>query len=126
MERGWQMIELPFPAKILWPNGRGHHMAKHRAFQKHKQWAFVASKAARVSLRAENVSPVNGSIKWFVTIHPKTRNAVDDDNARASLKAYQDGLALALGVDDKLFNAPKLTFGEPIKGGLVRITIDAA
>jgi hypothetical protein len=39
------------------------------------------------------------------------------------LKAYQDGLALALGVDDKQFNAPTLTFGEPIKGGLVRIKI---
>jgi hypothetical protein len=39
------------------------------------------------------------------------------------LKAYQDGLALALGVNDSQFNAPSLTFGEPIKGGLVRIVI---
>jgi len=75
--------------------------------------ALSGNRGARVR------TPVN----WSVTIHPKTAHAIDDDNARASLKAYQDGLALALGVDDKQFKAPTLTFGEPIKGGLVRIEI---
>ena len=115
------MIELPFPAKILWPNGRGHHMAKHREFQKHKQWAWLAcTEALSFKKRAFIRTPV----EWSVTFHPKTAHAIDDDNARASLKAYQDGLAWALGVDDKQFNAPSLTFGEPIKGGLVRITFE--
>jgi hypothetical protein len=58
-----------------------------------------------------------------VTIHPKTGNVIDRDNAHASLKSYADGIAQALGVDDKLFNTPSLTFGEPIKGGLVRIEV---
>ncbi len=111
------MIELPMPATILWPNGRGHWATKAKAFKAHKQWAYVA---AYVPLK-ERREP--GRINWSVTIHPKTAHAIDDDNARASLKAYQDGLALALGVDDKQFNAPLLTFGEPITGGLVRIEI---
>lgn len=114
------LIELPFPDKILWPNGRGHHMAKHRAFQKHKQWAYIESRAV---FGHKGGTPVTTPVDWSVTFYPKTRNAVDDDNARASLKAYQDGLAMALGVDDKLFNAPSVSFGEPIKGGLVRIEI---
>ena len=109
------MIELPYPAKILWPNGRGHWAVKAKAFKEHKRWAWSAGLASAIpSLR-------DGRFNWRVTFHPKTRHPVDDDNARASLKAYQDGFALAFGIDDKLFNAPSVTFGEPIKGGLVRV-----
>jgi crossover junction endodeoxyribonuclease RusA len=111
------MIELPFPAKCLWPNARPHWAAKAKAFKAHKEWAYVAG------MIGYGMARVDARIDWSVTIHPKTAHAIDDDNARASLKAYQDGLALALGVDDKQFNAPTLTFGEPIKGGLVRIEI---
>jgi crossover junction endodeoxyribonuclease RusA len=114
------VIELPFPAKILWPNGRGHWAAKAKAFKLHKTAAFYA---ARQSFVLGSRSKSSRLIDWSVTIHPKTAHAIDDDNARASLKAYQDGLALALGVNDSQFNAPSLTFGEPIKGGLVRIVI---
>lgn len=114
-----QAFDLPYPEKILWPNGRGHHMAKHRAFQKHKWWAELAMMAAGNNLDYG----FSGRIDWSVTFHPKTRHAVDDDNARASLKAYQDGIAKALGVDDKLFNAPSVTFGEPVRGGFVRVWI---
>lgn len=110
-------IELPFPALILWPNGRGHHMAKHREFQKHKGWAWAALCADRTFAYR------GGRIDWLVTFYPKTRHAIDDDNARASLKAYQDGFAKALGIDDKLFNAPRIQFGEPVKGGRVVVTI---
>lgn len=111
------MIELPFPAKILWPNGRGHHMAKHREFQKHKAWAWAAMCADRTYAYA------GGRVRWSVTIYPKTRNAIDDDNARASLKAYQDGIAAALSIDDKLFDAPRIQWGEPVKDGKVVIEL---
>lgn len=111
------MIELPFPDNILWPNGRGHHMAKHRAFQKHKAWAWAALSADR------SYAYPGGRIRWSVTFYPKTRNAVDDDNARASLKAYQDGFAKALGIDDVLFEAPAVHFGEPVKGGKIVVVL---
>ena len=114
------MIELPFPAKILWPNGRGHHMKKHREFQKHKQWAWAALCADR------QYGYPGGKIQWLVTFYPKTRNEIDDDNARASLKAYQDGFAKALGIDDNLFCAPRVQFGEPVKGGKVVVEIGEA
>lgn len=107
------MIELPYPAKILWPNGRGHWAVKAKAFKEHKRWAWTAG------LASETPSVSEGRISWMVTFHPKTRHPVDDDNARASLKAYQDGFSQAFLVDDKFFNAPTVTFGEPIKGGKV-------
>lgn len=108
-------IELPFPAKILWPNGRAHWRDKNRAFQKHKQWAYYAMLERGV--RASIVTDVR--ITWSVIVHPKTRHEIDDDNARASLKAYQDGFAQALGVNDSRFAAPALSFGEPVKGGKI-------
>lgn len=111
------MIELPFPDKILWPNGRGHWAVKSKAFKAHKGWAYIAGKS-EFRFRASPPELVD----WSVTIHPKTANVIDDDNARASLKAYQDGFAAALGVDDSAFNAPTLTFGKPVKGGLVVVT----
>lgn len=113
------VIELPFPHKILWPNGRGHHMAKHREFQKHKQWAFNAMLAHMPRCYRHN----GKRIEWSAVFYPKTANAIDDDNARASLKAYQDGMALALGIDDKLFDAPTIHFGQPVKGGRVVVTL---
>jgi len=112
------MIELPFPAKILWPNGRGHHMAKHRAFQKHKMWAYGAAKAA-----TDRGAVISTPVQWTVTVYPKTRNAIDDDNIRGSLKAYQDGIAQAFGVDDKNFAAPRIVVGNPVKGGLFVVTL---
>lgn len=116
------MIELPFPDKILWPNGRGHWTAKAAAVKKHRQWAFVMTKLAN---DAGMIPPLGDRVNWSVIVHPKTRNVIDRDNCLASLKSYADGIAQALGVDDKLFNTPSLTFGEPVKGGKVVIELEA-
>lgn len=112
-------IELPYPAKILWPNGRGHWAVKSKAFKQHKQWAETMGVAYRGPLWFPVANPSVKRIDWRVTFYPKTRHPVDDDNARASLKAYQDGFALAFGIDDKFFNAPTVVFGEPVRGGKV-------
>lgn len=109
-------VTLPFPAKALWPNGRAHWGEKAREFRKHKGWAMVAMKAERPAL-------VSGRVSVALTVHPKTRNAIDPDNCVASLKAYADGIAQAMGVDDSRFDAPTVTFGEPVKGGLFRVTV---
>lgn len=74
-------------------------------------------------MKAERPAPVIGRVSVALTVHPKTRNAVDPDNCVASLKAYADGIAQAMGVDDKVFDAPTVTFGEPVKGGLFRVTV---
>lgn len=113
------MIELPYPHKILWPNGRGHHMAKHREFQKHKTWAYLAHLSFGGS-----AAPCD-RLRLVATFHPKTRHAVDADNASASLKAYQDGIAKAIGIDDSQFSEPKVIFADPIKGGRVFIAVEA-
>lgn len=113
------MINLPFPAKILWPNGRGHHMAKHRAFKKHKGWAYAATLEAVPGCFKWNGEP----IQLTYTITPKTRHQIDRDNAVSAMKSYQDGIALALGVDDSNFATPKIEFAEPEKPGRVEVTL---
>lgn len=115
------MIVLPFPDKILWPNGRGHHMAKHRAFQKHKQWAFAAAKAALPRGFKHNGEPIR--LRYIVTPKGATRTAIDRDNAVAAMKAYQDGIALAVGVDDGTFETPEITFAKPIGIGGVEVVL---
>lgn len=112
-------ISLPFPDKILWPNGRGHHMAKHRAFQKHKQWAHSAALAAGARL----FRPAGERVAIRYTVTPKTAHAIDSDNAVAAMKAYQDGIALAVGVDDAAFAVPEIAFVAPKKPGGVEVDL---
>ena len=110
---------MPLPAKVLWPNGRGHHMAKHREFKKHKEWARLATLAALPRCFKWNGEPV----KLRVTITPKTKHPVDRDNCVAAMKAYQDGVAAALVIDDQHFLVPEIAFAEPRKPGGVEIAL---
>lgn len=119
------MIELPFPAKILWPNGRGHWAARNRAFQAHKQWAWAMGRAAGVHgyVQLDPAKPPEPRVRWSATFYPKTRHKIDRDNAAASLKAYQDGLAQAMGLNDSAFENPTIHFAEPVKHGKVVIVL---
>lgn len=113
------MITLPFPHKALWPNGRAHWAIKHREFQKHKQWAYIATLS-----RLPRCFKHNGQLVTLTyNITPKTANKIDADNAVAAMKAYQDGIAMALGIDDSAFAVPVVTFGKPLKPGGVEVIL---
>ena len=115
------IAELPWPPRILSPNGRGHHMAVHKAKKKAKRIGGEAVIAAGRPRFPEGVP-----LAVTLTFHPKSRNAPDQDNAIASLKAYLDGIAAVLGVDDKLLRLQQPIMGEPIKGGRVLVSIEIA
>lgn len=95
------MIELPWPHKILWPNGRTlNRRYKAAETAKHKAWAFAATKAVHGAYR-----PTGERIAVRLTFYPKPRGpAPDKDNGVSSCKAYLDGIAQALGVNDSLFD----------------------
>lgn len=114
------ILDLPYPDKILWPNGRGHHMAVARAKKSHKAWANIACLGKSIDGPGRPCR-----FQLHATFHRKTRHAVDRDNASASLKAYQDGIAAALGTDDSAFLEPAIYFAEPVKGGRVIIEVRA-
>ena len=109
-------VEMPFPAKELWPNGRSHWAAKARATKRHRGWAKVATLSAKVP-------KPEGRMNLRLIVHPRTSNRPDADNCIAAAKCLIDGIADALGVDDSTFNAPTVTFGMPAKGGKLFIEL---
>jgi crossover junction endodeoxyribonuclease RusA len=111
------VLDLPFPAKVLWPNGRGHWAAKARATKSARRMAWTLALEA---LSGAKPDWQKVSLSWV--IHPKTANRLDDDGPPAALKAFRDGIADALGIDDANFQASYAISG-PIRGGLVSVTI---
>lgn len=111
-------IELPYPAKALWPNGRAHHMAKAREVKKHRAWAFAATLEA---LQREGTGGA-GQSPMPITIHVHARPKgplPDRDNAIAASKSLLDGIADALRLNDRDFAAPQVEFALPRDGRFV-------
>jgi crossover junction endodeoxyribonuclease RusA len=49
----------------------------------------------------------------------------DGDNAQSACKAFRDGIADALGIDDSKFTTT-YSISEPVKGGAVIVTVRSA
>jgi crossover junction endodeoxyribonuclease RusA len=94
-------IVLPFPARVLWPNGRTlNHKFKAAAFRKAREQAAWAAKAA-------NVRVGDSPIPVHLIVKPKAKGpAPDADNCVSACKAYFDGIAAAIGINDRHFAAP--------------------
>lgn len=102
------IIDLPYPHKALWPNGRAHFMAKGREVKKHRDWAHVATLAAMGGNRFAFTPPLAINIE----VRGRSRGALPDaDNCVAASKVYLDGIADALKVNDRYFAAPTITYG---------------
>ena len=114
------VIELPYPHKILWPNGRTRaHGWKAGVTRDHRQWAH----AATLAWRGRDHRPIDGDIRVLITVYPKNRGPIPDrDNAQAACKAYLDGIADALGVNDRNF-VPAVQLGERTQGGKIVVSL---
>jgi hypothetical protein len=94
-------------------------MTKAREVKKHREWARVATMAAISRSFQWNGEPIR--IRYTVT--PKTAHAIDRDNCVAAMKSYQDGIAAALGVDDRAFAVPEIIFAKPKKPGGIEVSL---
>ena len=90
-----KQIELPWPHKDLHSNARLHHMAKARATKA----ARALAKAA--CLEKPRIEPDANAV-ILIECYPKTFRG-DVHNMPTALKAYIDGVADAMNVDDKAF-----------------------
>jgi hypothetical protein len=113
------MIELPFPPASLSGHNKGHWRSKSDIVARHREWAMKAALAARSQLRI----PLADSSDIYVsaTFYPPDRRG-DRVNYPGRLKPYWDGIADALGVNDRRF-LPSYHFAEPVKNGRVVIVI---
>jgi len=111
-------IVLPWPPMPLNPNKRVHWARKNTHYQRYKMAAYGVARKAGVG------PTVSGAPRLVVTIHPPDKRRRDIDNVIASMKAAQDGIAWAMGVDDSVFRVrwPE-EFSEPRKGGEIVIEI---
>lgn len=113
------MIELvlPWPDKALSPNGRVHWAVKAGAAKKAR---FAAGMITRCAGWHKATLPA-GRLHLWITFHPPTKRLPDDDNMLSRFKPMRDGIADALGIDDKRFVSHPYVSDKPHKGGEVRV-----
>lgn len=113
------MIELPWPDRVLSPNSRAHWGAKSRAAKLYRLHAKSVFRGVP--------APAGEAIGVTLTFCPPDRRARDLDNLQAAAKPLFDGLADALGVNDRHFR-PRSEFGDvdPAGLGFVLVTLEAA
>jgi len=90
-------IKLPWPPRELSPNSRAHWSKKARCARDYKFACFALAKQARLS------APPSDTIDVFLEFSPPDRRRRDHDNMIALAKYALDGVAAAVGVDDRRF-----------------------
>jgi crossover junction endodeoxyribonuclease RusA len=114
------IVDLPYPVKALWPNGRVHWGAKSTATRKHRQWACAAMQEAIGIGYKHNGDPVY----LRLTLCGKSRGPLPDaDNCLAASKAYFDGMADALKVNDSLFIHAPVIYGPRSNRFLIEVVL---
>lgn len=109
------LIELPFPPAALSGHNKGQWQSKSGIVAKHRTWAKLATIAAGVEV------PATGDVRIGFTFYPPD-NRGDRLNFANRIKPYADGIADALGMNDKRF-LPSYHFAEPTRFGKVVVSI---
>lgn len=115
------LIELSWPAHELSPNARPHHMALHRFKKAARTEAHWATRIVRPFAWG-----CDGPFDVHIRAYPPVQRDRDADNLVASCKAYLDGIADALGVNDSTFNAPSVEWCDITQRGKLVIRISEA
>lgn len=109
-------ISLGWPVQSLSPNARVHWTLKARATKAARHlahWTALEAGAAKL-----NGKPV----KMTVTFHRPDNRVRDDDNDISRFKAYRDGIADALNLNDSKLR-PSYEWGPVAKGGRIVVTV---
>ena len=88
-------ITLPWPPKELSPNSRTHWRKSAPIRAAYRKACYVLTKQAGA------VIDWDGDIHVWIDFYPPDRRARDDDNMIHAFKSGRDGMADAMGVNDK-------------------------
>lgn len=110
---------LPWPSRQLRPNARVHWAQKARATKHDRHTADVLALSAGW---ARQPLP-DGQLFLWIDFFPPDKRKRDTDNLVANIKAYIDGIADAVGVNDSRFALRPYLMDEVRKGGEVRVRI---
>lgn len=117
------IVTLPWPDKRLTPN------AKRRKHWRSYQPAIKADRALAGQIAAltlplsakKAIAASEGHIAVTIRFYPPDARLRDDDGMIGAFKHMRDGLADAIGVDDRRFR-PHYFFEDPAKPGRVEVT----
>jgi crossover junction endodeoxyribonuclease RusA len=113
------------PDRVLSPNAvrKTHWGTRRRATEQARTTAYCACRDANLEMwEPDPPLTLHAVIAW-----EKGRRQLDPDNAHGILKATIDGVADALGVDDKHLTLASVTQTRDEAGrGFVRVAIEAA
>lgn len=114
-------VELPWPSSKLRPNASspGAWRIKQSAAKAYRADCDIVCRAA--GLRKTGIDRAHLTLRFC----PPDRRRRDLDNMLASFKQGIDAIASSIGVDDYHFGFT-IVRGEPVKGGVVRVTIEGA
>lgn len=90
-------VEFGWPPRECSPNWRGHWSKRAKAAKAYKLACWALAKEAKLAIDWD------GPVHLWITFNKPSRRPMDDDNLVAMFKNGRDGLALALGIDDKRF-----------------------
>ena len=107
-------IELSWPDACLWPNHRAHWSKKAQSTKEAREESMWLTTLGCMRIRP---SPhFVGSIPLRIIGHKPNARKRDLDNFQAACKAYLDGIAQALSVDDARFQ-PVTEWGDDKRPG---------
>lgn len=110
-----ETISLPFPSSKLSGQHNAHHWVTRPIINAHREAARDAAVEANLAI------PSEGDIRIHVRFIPPDKRG-DRVNFPNRMKAYFDGIADALGVNDSRF-LPSYEFAAPEKPGRVEVSI---
>ncbi len=126
------MIKLVFPwfNPVLNPNVKKFYMVKAKAQKSQKnEWYFLTKKQLPIVPEMATVKKnltvqkTAEGIELSITYYPPDKKRRDKDNCKAAIKGGLDGLALAIGIDDRYFSYGYERNGEVREGGEIEIEI---
>lgn len=102
------IVTLPWPDKLLWPNGpTGNKFQVARLKKKFRhdaEWATIEA-------RGKGFQHDGGEIPVTLIVYAQQYGPLPDkDNCVAAVKLALDGIAKQIGVNDKHFAAPIVEF----------------
>jgi crossover junction endodeoxyribonuclease RusA len=111
-------FDLPWPSNQLSRNARLHWAVRAKAVR------HARSEAERIA--KGHCKPLEGRILFVLEFFPPDRRWYDDDGLLDRMKSARDGIADALGVDDRRFVTQFSVSDTVVKGGKVSVTISEA
>lgn len=109
------VIELVWPPSDLSGHNNGNPHIKAPIIRRHREWARLAT------LEAHPIVPADGDVRLHLHFVPPD-NRGDRVNFWNRCKPAIDGIAEALGINDKRF-LPSMSFGAPKWPGMVEVTL---